>query len=124
MNNFYKVFGLTTILVGLSVGSAFAAKPVVVGLSGEACGPPLRSIFLKYARGTDAREDAVSRFLRANPRCGEELAEFRRREDATQVAGVPVDPNYANGNGNGYNGEVFVLIPVLAGGAGGGSVSP
>ena len=122
MINFYKVFGLTTILVGLSAGSALAAKPVVVGLYGEACAPPLRSIFLKYARGTDAREDAVARFLRINPRCGEELAEFRRREDATQVAGVPVDPN--NGLGNSGSGEVFVLIPVLAGGAGGGSVSP
>ncbi len=114
-----KTLSMLLLSTGISIVAAFVTNSAALAApGGESCRPALRTIFQRHPRGSDAREDAVRRFLQSNPGCSAIASEMAENDpNGTGVA--------SNDDGNGGRNErgTFILIPVNAGGAGGGSVS-
>ena len=99
------------------LGMAVASLLVCFGGSAQAasCGAAADAVVDSTERGSEARKKAVANFKSEHPACIQAMNEALVDEDK-KVAD-------SGRRGGGGKGEDFILVPVVSGGSGGGSVS-
>lgn len=124
MNKSFTMLLISAGIVAFSSLSALAApKPHTEEVVGDQCRPGIRTIFQRFKPGTDAREDAIARFLKLNPGCAPVVSDMAINDPNGTGAGGTNANGDDDGPGGRNRGGNFILIPVNSGGGGGGSVS-